>query len=118
MWSCRVTGPASLDLAQLPAEPGHGLVKGRLVRSDSFWAYFRHIKQRVQKTIPSFEGTPKGLRKMSATLLASHPTYGRYDQYFLGHAPSSVADRHYVRPDQAAFDEAVTWLGRQLGQVE
>jgi hypothetical protein len=36
---------------------------------------------------------------------------------FLGHSPRTVADRHYVVPPQELLDEAVTWLGRQLGQV-
>ena len=27
-----------------------------------------------------------------------------------------MADRHYAAPSQELFDEAVTWLGQQLGQ--
>jgi hypothetical protein len=58
----------------------------------------------------------KELRKLGATLLASHEVYGRFHSYFLGHSPRTVADRHYVRPPQELFDEAVLWLGEQLGQ--
>jgi hypothetical protein len=36
---------------------------------------------------------------------------------YLGEAPSSIKDRHYARPDQAHFDKAILWLGKQLGQV-
>jgi integrase len=94
-----------------------GFKNGRRVRCDSFWSYFKLAKRRVQKVMPDFKGSPKGVRKMAATLLGSHPAHGRYVQHFLGHSPGSIADRHYARIDQAAFDEAVTWLGRQLGQV-
>lgn len=60
----------------------------------------------------------KNLRKVSASLLASHPEYGRYAQYFLGHAPSSIADRHYIKPSQEQFDKAVEWLGTQFVNLE
>ena len=52
----------------------------------------------------------KHLRKTSATALGSHPEYRAYAQYFLGHAPETVADTHYVRPSQDRFDLAVKWL--------
>jgi integrase len=65
-----------------------------------------------------FKKPLKGLRKMGPTLLATHPEFGRYGQYFLGHAPKTTADAHYIQPSQERFDEAVLWLGRQLGQVQ
>jgi integrase len=92
-------------------------VGGKRVRVDSFHRHFQRVKGRLAESLPDFDGTPKGVRKMSATLLASHPTYGRFVSHFLGHSPRSIADRHYARPDQALFDQAVTWLGKQLGQA-
>jgi integrase len=59
----------------------------------------------------------KRLRKTAASMLADHPKYARYAQHFLGHAPSSVADRHYVTPSQPQFDLALTWLGKQFGII-
>jgi integrase len=56
----------------------------------------------------------KHLRKTSATALGSHPEFRAYAQYFLGHAPETVADTHYVRPSQERFDLAVLWLGEQF----
>lgn len=56
----------------------------------------------------------KYLRKTAATKLGSHPEYRAYAQHFLGHAPSNVADSHYVRPDQPIFDLAIRWLREQL----
>jgi hypothetical protein len=33
---------------------------------------------------------------------------------FLGHAPDTVADSHYVKPNQERFDGAVNWLRDQF----
>jgi integrase len=57
----------------------------------------------------------KLLRKTGASTLETHPDFGRYAQRYLGHAPTSVADKHYVRPSQEQFDAAVRWLGDQFG---
>lgn len=57
----------------------------------------------------------KLLRKTGASLLEQHETHGRYVQYYLGHAPGSVAERHYVRPSDVQFFQALLWLGQQLG---
>jgi integrase len=55
----------------------------------------------------------KRIRKTSATLLASHPVYGRFDWLFLGHSPATIKDRHYVAPDPDLFAAAVRWLGER-----
>ena len=52
----------------------------------------------------------KHLRKTSATTLGGHPEFRAYAQYFLGHAPETVADTHYVRPSRERFDLAILWL--------
>jgi integrase len=58
----------------------------------------------------------KHLRKTAATMLGSHGEYRAYAQFFLGHAPTSVADSHYIKPSQERFDAAVHWLrGQFLG---
>jgi integrase len=62
----------------------------------------------------------KGLRKLGATLLDGHPVYERFGEHFLAHSPKKLKDRHYIAESaarQALFDEAVAWLGLQLGQV-
>ena len=60
----------------------------------------------------------KMLRKLSASLLASHGEYGRYAQYFLGHAPDTTADRNYVVPSDAQFAKAVAWLESAIFDVK
>lgn len=76
-------------------------------------AYFQ--LQKAMK-IPKEQRHPlKALRKTAASMLENHPEYGRYAQYFLGHAPRSIADRHYVQPSKEQFDKAILWLGVQFG---
>jgi integrase len=58
------------------------------------------------------------LRKTSATLLETHETYGRLVPHFLGHAPQSMASKHYAAPSPELFDKAIAWpcqsrLGRE-----
>ncbi len=58
----------------------------------------------------------KHSRKTAATALGSRPEFRTYAQYFLGHAPETVADTHYVRHSQEQFDLAVSWLRGQFVQ--
>jgi hypothetical protein len=76
-------------------------------------AYFQ---LQTKAKIPKDQRKPlKSMRKTSASMLEEHESYGRYAEYFLGEAPSSVASRHYVRPSKEQFDAAVRWLGQQYG---
>jgi integrase len=86
------------------------LVRGHLVKSDNIRSNFAHVRKRLR-----FSKSLKLLRKTSATLLESHETYGRFTQHFLGHAPRTIAARHYAAPSQDLFDEAVDWLAQQYG---
>jgi integrase len=91
---------------------------GRLSKADGFASNYVHLKKKLRRSLPGFDRPLKELRKLGASLLASHSEYGRFQSYFLGHSPRTVADRHYVVPPQKLFDKAVLWLGKQLGQVE
>lgn len=53
-------------------------------------------------------------RKVSSTLLERHPVYGRFSDYFLGHSPRSVKERHYAKPSNKLFARGLLWLGRKL----
>lgn len=57
----------------------------------------------------------KLLRKTSPSLLQKNPAYAHCATHFLGHAPRSIADKHYVSIDQPTFDKAVLWLGEEYG---
>jgi hypothetical protein len=56
----------------------------------------------------------KALRATAASKLGEHGQYKYFAQYFLGHAPRTVADRHYVRPHEAEFAESLMWLRKEL----
>ncbi|MGZ0173119.1 MAG: hypothetical protein ACKVHE_26600 [Planctomycetales bacterium] len=57
----------------------------------------------------------KYFRKTSATLLKSNKDYRGLDVLFLGHAPATVAERHYTQAPQLLLNEALAWLGQQYG---
>jgi hypothetical protein len=53
-------------------------------------------------------------RNVGANLLEEHETYARYADYFLGHSPKSLKERHYAVPSQAIFDAALDWLRQRI----
>jgi len=81
-------------------------------RVDAIRSNYAHVARRLGLTAPL-----KLLRKTSASLLETHEIHGRYAPHFLGHAPRSVADKHYIDPSQDLFDRAVAWLGERYGFV-
>jgi integrase len=89
------------------------MVNGKLVKADGFTSNYAHLKRRL-----GFTKSMKLLRKTAATLLESHPTYGRLVPHFLGHSPRGVAAKHYASPSQDLFNQAVSWLGQQFGFAE
>ena len=59
----------------------------------------------------------KHLRKTSATLLGTHPQYNFFANHFLADSPKGMADRHYVKPNDAEFFDSLDWLrGEILGR--
>ncbi len=84
---------------------------GKLSKANGFASSWVHVKKRIKLNRPL-----KHLRKLGATLLEKHETYGRLKVLFLGHSPKSVTDRHYAAPPQALFDAAILWMGQQLDQ--
>jgi integrase len=79
-------------------------------------AFERLMRKEKIKDPKGQRRTFKSLRKTASTILGSSKDYARHAQYFLGHAPDNTADSFYVVPSQDAFNEAVLWLGQQLGQ--
>ena len=86
------------------------MVGSTFKRRDGIKSNFAHLQRRLEINKPL-----KLFRKTSATLLDKHKEYGRYAPFFLGHAGRSIAERHYVVPDQSQFDEAVDWLRQRYG---
>lgn len=87
---------------------------GKYSKTDVIGRSYRRLLKRLE--IPTAKRKPiKLLRKTAATKLGEHPTHGRFAQHFLGHSPRTIADKHYVRPSDEQFNEAVRWLGVQFG---
>jgi integrase len=56
----------------------------------------------------------KHLRKTAATALGRHPHYKFFANHFLADSPRTVADRHYVTPNDGEFFAALDWLRGEL----
>ncbi len=92
------------------------IVEGKVKKTDNIRSAYRRLVAKLANGDPPVKiAKPmKHLRKTAASKLGEHPEYARYAQHFLGHAPATVADRHYVRPSQEQFDKALQWLRREL----
>lgn len=60
----------------------------------------------------------KAFRSVSATLLNSHKDYKGFRKLFLAHSPKDLDERHYAAHSPELFNEAIIWLGQQLGFVQ
>ena len=56
------------------------------------------------------------LRNTSATLLRGNAKYTTLVDLFLGHAPRSMADKHYAAAPVELLAEALDWLAGEFGQ--
>ena len=84
---------------------------GKRRKTDQISTDYKYFKKRVKA------GMRLGIfRKVGANLLADDPRFAAFAQRFLGHAPSTVMERHYTsdRAGQAQFDEAVRWIAGKL----
>jgi len=100
------------DLVLLGRKDRELLQGGGLERVDVIAKMWRYVRGKLGNKLEY-----KLLRKTASTSLASHPVFGRYAQYFLCHSASNVADKHYVKPSQTQFDDAIKWLGEQFSVV-
>lgn len=83
---------------------------GQYHRSDKVASCLKYWLKRAGVKHP-----PKALRATAATMLGEHSQYKFYAQYFLGQSPRTIADKHYVRPSDNEFFEALAWLEKALG---
>lgn len=101
----------------LTTDEGKPLVRiwmeeGRVRRYDVIQSAWSRLAGRLK--VPKIRLGMKHLRKTSASMLAAHPQYKFYANHFLADSPRSVADRHYVRPNDDEFFLALDWLRGQL----
>ncbi len=83
---------------------------GKLKKIDNVASAFSRLKRKkgIKKPLKYF-------RKTSANLIKSNKDYRGLEVLFLGHAPATVADRHYTQAPQQQLNEALAWLGKQYG---
>jgi integrase len=87
------------------------IVNGKLKVVCNISSTYDRLRRKLKITKPY-----KLLRKTSASKLASE--YPSCRILFLGQSDTTIADKHYIKPDQGVFDRAVTWLGEQFGQSQ
>jgi integrase len=93
---------------------GESARTGKYTRNDNVKTLFFRLWEELE--VPQEERKPfKTWRKTGSTKLEEHDVYGRYTEYYLGEAPSSITRKHYVVPSGEQFDKALRWLGRQFG---
>jgi integrase len=91
------------------------VVNGKLTKTDNIVSAYRRLERDQLKLGASACRPLKLFRKTSSSLLEKHKDFGKYAQYFLGHSPRTIADKHYVVPDEKQFFSALKWLGEQYG---
>jgi len=82
---------------------------GKYQHSDSIASCFKNVCDKTGLSL-----TPRNLRTVASNHLGKHPQFKFYAQYFLGQSPKTIADKHYVKPNDAEFFRALDWLWREL----
>jgi len=91
------------------------LKNGKLYKVDTVGTMYVRFRKRCHKAnILTDSPTLKMFRKTSHSLIGNS-SFASYKVYFLGHAPMTIADKHYFKLDQAEFAKAIKWLGETLG---
>ncbi len=94
-------------------EPVATRYSGTGVRNDSVHLAFQRLLTNLKlKTRPLLL-----FKKTSATLIEREFDLDRA-QLFLGHAPRTIAEKHYIAGDDHRLDEPLLWLGKQYGLVD
>ena len=76
---------------------------------------FKRLIAKLQKNDPDFPPvTYYAFRRTASTWISNESKYRIYGNLWLGHAPQTVADRHYNVNDDTVLDECIAWL---YGQV-
>jgi integrase len=78
---------------------------GKYRKSDNIKNAYERVLRKASIAKPF-----KLLRKTSATLINEHDQFRGLDQLFLGHAPSTIAARHYSATSETALDGALDFL--------
>jgi integrase len=86
------------------------LVEGKFRKNDNIKNAYERILKKVSLRSPF-----KLMRKTSATLIHGHERFRGLDSLFLGHAPASIAERHYSATSRDALNGAIEYLRESYG---
>ena len=97
---------------------GNRLVETQLTKNGSY-RKTDNIKNAYERVLrkTSFSKPFTVLRKTSATFINADSRYRGLDQLFLGHAPGTIAEKHYTATSKSALDEAIDFL-RKMYKVD
>jgi len=83
-------------------------VNGKAVKKDLFSTYWNRIEPKPTISLGKF-------RSIAATELKKKLIYRGFVELFLGHAPDSIADKHYAAETDEPFFEACEFIRESLG---
>ena len=84
---------------------------GKCSRTDSIARHFKSLIERLQEDDPDMpEVTYYALRRTAATEIYNEPQYRECHELWLGHAPKTVAEKHYIAPSSTILDACLVWL--------
>lgn len=81
---------------------------GKYQKIDNVRTAFERLRKKLDIGKPL-----KSLKKTSASLLRGNKEFSGLEHLFLGHAATSMSDKHYTTAPQELLDEAITWLGEK-----
>jgi len=84
-------------------------IEGKYNKKDNIGNSYRRVAEKLSISKPF-----KLIRKTGASKLEEHEVYRGFVRLYLGHAPQTVAERHYAIPSSGLFDKAILWLGEQF----
>lgn len=102
------SGPVLLNANGRPLWYEEVTDDGQLQKIDNVRSAFDRLRRKVKITKPF-----KSLKKTSASLIRNNKEYASLEGLFLGHAPQSMAQRHYAKAPQVLLDSAIAWLAEE-----
>ena len=85
---------------------------GKYTKNDNIKNAYERVRRKT-----SFSKPFKLLRKTSATLINADSRHRGLDELFLGHAPVTIAEKHYSATSESALDDALAFL-REKYQID
>jgi len=84
-------------------------------RSDNITCSFKRLIAKLRKSDPDFPSvTYYSFRRTVSTLIFNEPEYMGLAWLWLGHAPNTTAQEHYIAPSETVLDQCIEWLHGEI----